>query len=150
MTIQEGRACAFDGTILNMKNIIGTFHPESRDRVLLFAHWDTRPFADKDSTRTREPIDGANDGASGVGVLLEVARQLGREAADIGVDIVFFDAEDHGPEWLPATENGFRDWCLGSQFCRKTPTASDTGRDLASCSTWSVLKMRCSIKKGPA
>ena len=115
VTVQEGRARAFDGTILNMKNIIGTFHPESRDRVLLFAHWDTRPFADKDSTRTREPIDGANDGASGVGVLLEIARQLGREAADI-------DAEDYGrPEWLPATENGFRDWCLGSQYWAENP-----------------------------
>ena len=122
VTVQEGRARAFDGTILNMKNIIGTFHPESRDRILLFAHWDTRPFADKDSTRTREPIDGANDGASGVGVLLEIARQLGREAADIGVDIVFFDAEDYGrPEWLPATENGFRDWCLGSQYWAENP-----------------------------
>ena len=62
VTVQEGRARAFDGTILNMKNIVGSFHPESRDRVLLFAHWDTRPFADKDSLRQREPIDGANDG----------------------------------------------------------------------------------------
>ena len=120
--VQEARARAYDGTILNMKNIIGTYHPESRDRVLLFAHWDTRPFADKDTTRTREPIDGANDGASGVGVLLEIARQLGQEAADIGVDIVFFDAEDYGrPEWLPATENGFRDWCLGSQHWSQNP-----------------------------
>lgn len=122
VTVQEGRARAFDGTILDMKNIIGTFHPESRDRILLFAHWDTRPFADKDTARTREPIDGANDGASGVGVLLEVARQLGLEAADVGVDIVFFDAEDYGkPEWLPATENGYKDWCLGSQYWAQNP-----------------------------
>ena len=122
VTVQEGRARAFDGTILDMKNIIGTFHPESRDRILLFAHWDTRPFADKDTVRTREPIDGANDGASGVGVLLEVARQLGLEAADVGVDIVFFDAEDYGkPEWLPATENGYKDWCLGSQYWAQNP-----------------------------
>lgn len=122
VTIQEARARAFDGTVLEMKNIIGTFHPESRDRILLFAHWDTRPFADKDSVRTREPIDGANDGASGVGVLLEVARQLGLESADVGVDIVFFDAEDYGrPEWLPATENGYQDWCLGSQYWAQNP-----------------------------
>ena len=53
VTVQEGRARAYDGSILNMQNIVGAFHPESRDRILLFAHWDTRPFADKDSTRTR-------------------------------------------------------------------------------------------------
>lgn len=122
VTVQEGRARAFDGTILDMKNIIGTFHPESRDRILLFAHWDTRPFADKDSVRQREPIDGANDGASGVGVLLEIARQLGLEAADVGVDIIFFDAEDYGrPEWLPSVEDGYRTWCLGSQFWAENP-----------------------------
>ena len=122
VTVQEGRARAFDGAVLDMKNIIGTFHPESRDRILWFAHWDTRPFADKDSVRNREPIDGANDGASGVGVLLEIARQLGLEAADVGVDIVFFDAEDYGkPEWLPATENGYKDWCLGSQYWAQNP-----------------------------
>ncbi|MGB1055877.1 MAG: M28 family peptidase [Flavobacteriales bacterium] len=122
VTVQEGRARAFDGTILNMKNIVGSFHPESRDRVLLFAHWDTRPFADKDSLRQREPIDGANDGASGVGVLLEIARQLGQNPADIGVDIAFFDAEDYGrPEWLPSSQNGYKDWCLGSQFWAANP-----------------------------
>ena len=150
MTVQEGRARAFDGTILNMKNIIGTFHPESRDRVLLFAHWDTRPFADKDSTRTREPIDGQTTGRP-VGVLLEVARQLGREAADIGVDIVFFDAEDYDdPSGCLPLKMDFGIGALEASSGQKTPTASDTGRDLASCSTWSVLKMRCSIKKGPA
>ena len=122
VTVQEGRARAFDGTILNMKNIVGSFHPESRDRALLFAHWDTRPFADKDSLRQREPIDGANDGASGVGVLLEIARQLGQIPADIGVDIAFFDAEDYGrPEWLPSSQNGYKDWCLGSQFWAANP-----------------------------
>lgn len=122
VTVQEGRARAYDGSILNMQNIVGTFHPESRDRILLFAHWDTRPFADKDSTRTREPIDGANDGASGVGVLLEVARQLGERPSDVGVDIIFFDAEDYGkPEWLPAIENGYKDWCLGSQYWAQNP-----------------------------
>ena len=122
VTVQEGRARAFDGTILHMKNIVGSFHPESRDRVLLFAHWDTRPFADKDSLRQREPIDGANDGASGVGVLLEIARQLGQIPADVGVDIAFFDAEDYGrPEWMPSTQNGYKDWCLGSQFWAANP-----------------------------
>ena len=120
--VQEGRARAYDGTILHMQNVIGSFHPESRDRIMLYAHWDTRPFADKDSTRMREPIDGANDGASGVGVLLEVARQLGLKSADVGVDIVFFDAEDYGrPAWIETTEGSFRDWCLGSQFWAQNP-----------------------------
>ncbi len=122
VTVQRGRVRAYDGTLLDIQNIVGTYHPESRDRVLLFAHWDTRPFADKDSVRINEPIDGANDGGSGVGVLLEVARQLQRNPADIGVDIVFFDAEDYGkPEWAPSTENGYRDWCLGSQHWSETP-----------------------------
>lgn len=122
VTVQEGRARAFDGTILHMKNIIGSYHPESRDRIMLYAHWDTRPFADKDSTRQREPIDGANDGASGVGVLLEIARQLHAVPADVGVDIMFFDAEDYGrPQWIESTDGSFQDWCLGSQFWAQNP-----------------------------
>lgn len=122
VTVQEGRVRAFDGTVLNIKNIIGSYQPERKDRVLLFAHWDTRPFADKDTLRQREPIDGADDGGSGVGVLLEVARHLGADTLDVGVDIIFFDAEDYGaPEWAPATGNSHLTWCLGSQFWANEP-----------------------------
>ena len=86
---------------------------------MLYAHWDARPFADSTHPRTHRWRD---DGASGVGVLLEVARQLGLKSADVGVDIVFFDAEDYGrPAWIETTEGSFRDWCLGSQFWAQNP-----------------------------
>jgi hypothetical protein len=124
VTVQRGKVRAFDGTILDIRNFIGAFHPERQNRVMLYAHWDTRPFADKDTVRQREPIDGANDGGSGVGVLLEIARHLGDASlpADLGVDIIFFDAEDYGsPEWAATPNRDFRDWCLGSQFWANQP-----------------------------
>ncbi len=101
---------------LPMYNIVGSFNPEARQRVLLCAHWDTRPKADMDDERTDEPIPGANDGASGVGVLLEIARQLkAKPLQQIGVDIVLFDVEDYG-------ESGVRDsYCLGSQYWSRNP-----------------------------
>lgn len=113
--VQQAVVTAFDGTPLNMKNVIGQFQPDLKKRVLLYAHWDTRPFADKDTVRMNEPIDGANDGGSGVGVLLEVARNLAQQPTDVGVDIIFFDTEDYGtPEW--AEDGDYTDWCLGSQY----------------------------------
>ena len=94
---QPGRVRAYDETVLNMRNIIGQFRPQNPERIMLYAHWDTRPFADKDTIRVREPIDGANDGGSGVGVLLEVARIIGTDTTlEVGVDVIFFDAEDYG------------------------------------------------------
>ena len=122
VTVQTGRVTAFDGTTLDIRNIFGAFRPEARRRVLLFAHWDTRPFADKDSVRIDQPIDGANDGASGVGVLLELARIMGDSLPNVGVDIAFFDAEDYGePEWLPNRDQNYTDWCLGSQYWSRKP-----------------------------
>ena len=120
--VQEFEAEAYDGTSLQLSNIIASFYPEQRKRILLAAHWDTRPFADKDTERTNEPIDGANDGASGVGVLLEVARAL--QNADtvprVGVDIILFDGEDYGePEGQKAVQTESNNkvwWCLGSQY----------------------------------
>lgn len=120
--VQRARARAFDGKLLELQNIIGQFNPKARSRVLLYAHWDTRPFADKDSTRMDVPIDGANDGGSGVGVLLEIARQLSIKPAEIGVDIIFFDGEDYGkPNGVQSIQNDFLEWCLGSQYWSKQP-----------------------------
>jgi Zn-dependent M28 family amino/carboxypeptidase len=85
--------------------------------VLLCAHWDTRPFADQDIKDQDKPILGANDGASGVGVLLEIAAVLKKQPVEIGVDIVLFDAEDWGDN-SGAVENSY---CLGSQFWAKNP-----------------------------
>ena len=107
---------AFDGTLLNAVNFIAEFNPENKKRILLCAHWDTRPFADQDSSRENEPILGANDGGSGVGVLLEVARQLKAKNPGVGVDIILFDAEDYGQpddSPLPRVPDSY---CLGSQY----------------------------------
>lgn len=121
VTEQHAKVVAFDGTVLNAINIIGSFQPEKKRRVLLFAHWDTRPWADEDADEKnhKKPILGANDGASGVGVLLEIARQLGQTPTEVGIDIIFFDAEDYGAyEGHPNSENS---WCLGSQYWTRTP-----------------------------
>lgn len=115
---QQGEATLYDGRTIALTNIIGSFLPEKKERILLCAHWDSRPYADmeEDPSKLRTPILGANDGASGVGVLLEVARQIGKQNPTMGVDIIFFDLEDWGtPEFyqgkqLPDT------WCLGSQY----------------------------------
>lgn len=114
--VQEATVKAYDGTPLKCKNIMAYFHPEKHKRIMLCAHWDTRPWADQDSVNTRKPIDGANDGASGVGVLLEIARIISEKAPDVGVNIVFFDCEDYG---LPSWETKYEDrnsYCLGSQY----------------------------------
>ncbi|SHF08917.1 Peptidase family M28 [Bacteroides luti] len=114
---------AYDGTILKSRNIIGSFNPETKKRVLLFAHWDTRPWADqdKDESKHHTPILGANDGASGIGVLLEIARQLGKKAPSIGVDIIFFDAEDYGTPEFYKGEHKEESWCLGTQYWANNP-----------------------------
>jgi hypothetical protein len=104
------------GGNVEIKNIISTINPEKTKRILLCAHWDTRPMADQDKEKPTTPADGANDGASGVGVLIEIARQLQAQRPDAGVDIVFFDAEDMGDSRGAATT-----WCLGSQYWSKTP-----------------------------
>jgi len=120
--IQEARLTAYNGDILNARNIIGSFDPDKTRRILLFAHWDTRPYADQESDPANhyKPIDGADDGGSGVGVLLEIARQIGMKRPEIGVDIIFFDAEDYG---VPVFDDNFEldTYCLGSQFWAKNP-----------------------------
>ncbi len=112
---------AFDGTQLQSRNILGRYNPEASERMLLLAHWDCRPWADQDADPARhsQPVDGANDGASGVGVLLEIARQLSLQAPSKGVDILFLDAEDWGDE-------GDEDsWALGArEFVENPPVAN--------------------------
>ncbi len=124
--IQDTRTRAFDGTVLNIRNIIGSFQPEKRNRILLCAHWDSRPFADwdEDPARHYEPIDGANDGASGVGVLLEIARHLSQLPTGPGIDIIFFDAEDYGKHEAAVGADGDT-WALGAQHWATNPHRSD-------------------------
>ena len=119
-TTQTGSATTFNNKKITLKNIIGEYNPEAKKRILLFAHWDSRPFADQDTKDMTKPILGANDGGSGVGILLEVARQLSIKQPKIGVDIIFFDAEDYG-EPAGITESSSNSWCLGSQYWSKNP-----------------------------
>lgn len=110
----------YDGTPIKIRNIVASYNVDNPSRIMICGHWDSRPWADNDddSNKHKTPIDGANDGASGIGVMLEVARQLQQSAPGIGIDLVCFDAEDCGtPMW--ARDGGLSDestWCLGSQY----------------------------------
>ena len=162
--VQEFKVKAYDNTILNLRNIIGSFNPRAKKRILLAAHWDTRPFADKAPLSPPEggilpppqpakPIDGANDGASGIGVLLEIARLIHNNAQNdrhdisdsvgiggeksykferagmriglqIGIDMIFFDGEDYGQP-NDETPRKKDTWCLGSQYWARNPHKKD-------------------------
>lgn len=125
--VQKGSAKAFTGDVLPISNIFASFNRKAPRRVLLAAHYDTRPWADRDHTMEgrRQPIAGANDGGSGVGVILEIARNLALKAPTVGVDILLTDVEDYGDsEGFGANEDT---WCLGTQYwtANMTPYAPD-------------------------
>lgn len=118
--LQGFESVTFDKTKIRCYNIIGSYNPDSPTRIILCSHWDSRPWADNDPdpANHKTPIDGANDGASGVGVILEIARQLQAKAPEIGVDCIFFDAEDWGPGPDDEYEgvNSEKYWGLGTQY----------------------------------
>ena len=119
--VQEASITTYDGKNHTLKNIIASFLPEKNNRIALFAHWDSRHIADHDTENQSSPILGANDGGSGVGVLIELARKFSKQNPNIGVDIILFDAEDYGqPEnsSYPLMQDS---WCLGSQYWSKNP-----------------------------
>ncbi|MBO4250323.1 MAG: M28 family peptidase [Paludibacteraceae bacterium] len=120
--LQKGQMPDYRGNNQQIYNIIGHFYTPatmSRPRILLGAHYDTRPWCDEEPDYADRfyNVPGANDGASGVGVLLEVARQLGmRDSLATPVDIIFFDVEDSGsPRFYTGPEREDT-WCLGSQL----------------------------------
>lgn len=127
--VQAFDAVTYDGTAVDLKNIIASFNPEVKKRILLAAHWDTRPFADQDADDAYAPLDGANDGGSGVAVLLEVARQLSISSPTVGVDMILFDGEDwgeHAEKGGTELPNGLDSWwCLGSQHWSKNKHKSN-------------------------
>lgn len=125
--VQNFQAKAFDGKMLNLRNIIATINPGAAKRVLLAAHWDTRPFADKDDQNQDKPIQGANDGGSGVGVLLEIARTIhaAEQKPGIGIDIILFDGEDYGQPDESDFPYQNDTWCLGSQYWSKNKHVSN-------------------------
>lgn len=131
ITIQEFQAENYQGKKLYLKNIIASFNPEKKKRILLAAHWDTRPFSDKDDEKPDAEFQGANDGASGVAILLELARAIsGNKEPEVGVDIILFDGEDwgekEGEQDTHPLPNGLQEWwCLGSQHWSKTKHKND-------------------------
>jgi len=119
---QDFKAEAYTGTIFNGTNIIARFNPNVKERVLLAAHWDTRHVADHDpdTTKFNVPILGADDGGSGVGVLLSIAKTLKENPIPMGVDLIFFDAEDNG-DVNSENPNSSDTWALGAQHWSKNP-----------------------------
>lgn len=125
VTEQRVNLRAYNGTMLKSRNIIASVNPECPQRLLLCGHWDSRPFADNDpdSANWRKPVLAANDAASDVAVMLELARTLqGQPLQNIGVDFICFDAEDYGrPSWEEDPGDEGTDWCLGSQYWAANP-----------------------------
>jgi glutaminyl-peptide cyclotransferase len=107
-----------DGNNLPCFNLIGSINPNAKRRILLLTHWDSRPWADQDDSAQTKPILAADDAASGVAVLLELARQLKTQkiAPELGIDILFTDVEDYGK-----TEWGEDSYCLGTQYWARNP-----------------------------
>ncbi len=124
---QDFVATAYTGTKLNSTNIIASYNPDHPRRVVLAAHWDSRHVADYDPdvSRQNEPILGADDGGSGVGVLMEIARTIQKNPINLGIDIVLFDAEDYGE----SKGQDIKTWCLGSQHWSHNPHIKGYGAD---------------------
>lgn len=118
VTTQKAILNGYDGTPLRSTNIMASYNPEATTRIMFCAHWDCRPWADNDpdSTNWHKPIIAANDAASGVGVMIELARILKGSGLELGVDFVCFDAEDYGtPQWFEGEDPGDT-WALGAQY----------------------------------
>lgn len=128
---QKFQAKTWDNKTLDARNIIGSLNPQATKRIVLTSHWDSRPRADQDTTAAdrTEAVPAANDGASGVGVLLELARsiQQAKQKPTVGIDIIFFDAEDWGDgekamgDKEPGSEIDYIGFCLGSRYWAKNP-----------------------------
>jgi len=116
--VQEFQHVTADGDTLRLRNFVGKFLPDARDRVLYVAHWDTRPHADQSANlgQQRLPVPGANDGASGVALLLAVADALRETPPAYGIDLVLVDGEDFGD----FSADGRPDVLLGSRHYAST------------------------------
>lgn len=117
VTEQTATLTTFDGKRIPMRNIFSRINPDAEKRILLLAHWDCRPWADHDPDpgKRTNPVDGANDGASGTGVLLELARSLSGTTGGTGIDILLCDAEDWGEE------SNDDSWALGARHFATNP-----------------------------
>jgi hypothetical protein len=120
--VQKATVTTFDQKKWLSKNVIASFNPENTTRVMLCAHWDSRPFCDEDTNKTnaRKPCPGVNDGASGVGILIEIARAIAKQKPNIGIDIMLWDMEDYGQGRVESNAPHIEDdWGLGSQYWSK-------------------------------
>ena len=117
--IQKATVTTFDQKKWLSKNIIASFNPQNPIRIMLSAHWDSRPFCDRDSnvSNQKKACPGVNDGASGVGVLIEIGRALAKQKTNVGIDIMLWDMEDYGQGSVESnTPPMDDDWALGSQY----------------------------------
>ena len=117
---QNTKVRGFRGVVLPCRNISAHLNPEATERILLCAHWDSRPWADNDPNLVNhnKPVLAANDGASGVAVMIELARLLSSDKEfKTGIDFVCFDVEDYGtPQWAyDSKQTEESTWCLGSK-----------------------------------
>ena len=114
VVVQQGQVSTFDGVPLTATNLVGVVNPGAKQRLLLLAHWDCRPWADADPdvSKRRQPVLGANDAASGVAVLLEVAKCLHESRPEVGIDLLMVDVEDWGDSGADNEES----WALGTQY----------------------------------
>lgn len=132
---QTAELRAWNGDRLPMRNIVASMNPDAEMRLLISAHWDSRPWADNDPDPKNHhtPVIGANDGASGVAVMIELARILsqaetgcGLERGEWGIDFVCFDCEDYGiAQWADDDEKSDDTWALGSQVWASHPHKTD-------------------------
>ena len=151
VTRQNADLKGYDGTILHSMNIMASYNPNATTRIMLCAHWDSRPWADNDpdSTNWHKPILAANDAASGVAVMLELARLLAQKSVaaklpqNLGVDFVCFDAERHsGATGKTTVALGHSARNIFPPTCRKA-----TLHDTPSCWIWSADRALSSIRK---
>lgn len=118
---QNTNVVVYNGKSVPCINVIASYNPDVKRRLLICTHWDSRPFADQGDSAVATPILAADDGGSGSAVLLEIARQLQQKTPEIGVDLIFLDVEDYGqPEYdLDQKQGDF--YCLGTQYWCKNP-----------------------------
>jgi glutaminyl-peptide cyclotransferase len=118
--VQNTQVKIYTGKMVPCINIIGAFNPQAQKRILLLSHWDSRPYADEDTVDKDKPFPAACDGASGVAVLLEMARQFSLQSPSVGVDILLTDVEDYGPpRGSKIADDNF--YCLGTQYWAEHP-----------------------------
>lgn len=118
VTEQKAVVNNWDNKPLHIRNIVASFNPTAKKRILICAHWDSRPYADNDPNPANhtKAVDAADDGASGVAVMLEMARMMSKNKPSVGIDLICLDAEDLGK-----SDKGSDSYCLGSQYWGKKP-----------------------------